>query len=361
MKTANKNTNGPSQPILDLIRHGTVIPAAPLALNERRQFDERRQRALIRYYADAGAGGVAVGMHFTQFEIRTPGIDLFEPVLRTCAEEIDRCAQKAGRPMVKIAGINGLTASALKQAECARALGYDAAIVSMAAFRGAMEQEMIHHMRELSKVMPLFGFYLLTGVGGIKLPYAFWRELVEIENVVGIKIAPFDRYGTIDVVRALADSGRENEITLYTGNDDSIIYDFITPYRFGKGAKPVRIRGGLLGQWGCWTKRAVELHARLLRVVDGLDPVTPELLTLSAQITDANAALFDPAHNYAGSIPGVHEVLRRQGFFEGIWTLKRDEVLSPGQAAEIDRVCAAYPHLTDDEFVQTHIHRWLKD
>ncbi len=345
--------------VLDLIRQGTVIPATPLALNSRRHFDERRQRALMRYYIDAGVGGVAVGMHFTQFEIRTPGVDLFETVLRVCAEEIDAYSQ--GRPVAKIAGINGHTASALKQAETARDLGYHSAIVSMAAFQGAMEQEMIHHMRELGKVMPLFGFYLLTGVGGIKLPYTFWRELVELENIIGIKIAPFDRYATIDVARALADSGRQDDITLYTGNDDSIIYDLVTPFRFGPAekARTVRIRGGLLGQWACWTKRAVELHTRLLQMADENQPITPELLTLSAQVTDANAALFDPSHNYAGSIPGVNEVLRRQGLLEGLWTLKREEVLSPGQGEEIDRVCAAYPHLTDDDFVASNLDRWL--
>ncbi|MBN8708341.1 MAG: dihydrodipicolinate synthase family protein [Verrucomicrobia bacterium 61-8] len=349
------------QDILDQIARGVVIPACPLALTNSRKFDERRQRALMRYYIDAGAGGVAVGMHFTQFEIRKPGVDLFEPVLRVCSEEIDRYSAQVGRPIVKVAGINGLTDSALKQAELARDLGYHVSIVSMAAFGAAMEQELIHHIRELAKVMPLFGFYLLTGVGGIKLPYAFWRDLVEVENVVGIKIAPFDRYGTIDVVRALADSGREKDVTLYTGNDDSIIYDFVTPYRFGSAetARTVRIRGGLLGQWGCWTKRAVELHERLLGIVDNDDPVTPELLTLSAQITDANAALFDPSHGYAGSIPGVNEVLRRQGLLEGIWTLKREEVLSPGQAEEIDRVYAAYPHLNDDDFVKANLDRWL--
>ncbi len=250
----------------------------------------------------------------------------------------------------------------LKQAETARKLGYHFGIASMAAFRGMMEQEMIHHMRELAKVMPMFGFYLLTGVGGIKLPYSFWRELVEIENVVGIKIAPFDRYGTVDVARALADAGRENEITLYTGNDDSIVYDFITPFRFGPqdNARTVRIRGGLLGQWACWTQRAVELHERLLRVADGGGADHGRrLLTLSAQITDANAALFDPQHRFAGSIPGVNEILRRQGLLEGTWTLKRGEVLSPGQSEEIDRVCAAYPHLTDDAFVAANLDRWL--
>lgn len=355
--------NALPQPLLNLVRQGTVIPAAPLALNARRQLDERRQRALMRYYIEAGAGGVAVGMHFTQFEIRVPGIDMFEPVLRLCSEELDRLAESAGRPVIKVAGFSGRTETALRQAEMARDMGYHIGIASLAAFRGAMEQEMIHHMRELAKVMPMFGFYLLTGVGGIPLPSSFWRELVEIENVIGIKIAPFDRYGTIDVARALADSGRAEDITLYTGNDDSIVYDFITPYRFGPpdSAQTVRIRGGLLGQWACWTKCSVELHARLLKLCESGEPVTPDLLTLSAQITDANAALFDPAHQYAGSIPGVNEILRRQGLLEGTWTLKRDEVLSPGQLEEIDRVCAAYPHLTDDDFVRQNLERWLRD
>ncbi len=347
--------------VLQIIRRGTVIPATPLALDARRKFDERRQRALMRYYIDAGVGGIAVGMHFTQFAIRQPGIDLFEPVLRVCADEIDRYAARAGRTIVKIAGFDGRTESARPQAETARRLGYHCGIASMAAFRGATEHDMVRHMRELAQVMPMFGFYLLTGVGGIRLPYSFWRDVVEIENVIGIKIAPFERYATVDVVRAVADAGRVDDIALYTGNDDNIIVDFITPYRFGpaESARTVRIRGGLLGQWACWTRRAVELHARLLRIVDGAEAVTPELLTLSAQITDANAALFDPAHGFAGSIPGVHEILRRQGLLAGNWTLTASEALSPGQEAEIDRVCAAYPHLADDDFVRQHLERWL--
>lgn len=346
---------------MKLIRRGTVIPATPLALNSQRRFDERRQRALIRYYVDAGVGGVAVGMHFTQFEIRNPGIDLYEPVLKLCAEEIDLQSEKAGRPVLKVAGISGRTPEALQQAELAKSLGYDVAIVSMAVFKDALDQEMIHHVRRIAEVMPVFGFYLLTGVGGIHLSYDFWRGLTEIKNLIGIKIAPFDRYGTLDVVRAVADSGRAEEITLFTGNDDSIVYDFITPFKFSGNGPTLRIRGGLLGQWGCWTRRAVELHERMLNVIDGGEPIPPELLTLSAQITDANAALFDPAHHFAGSIPGVHEVLRRQGLLEGTWTLKRDEALTPGQAEEITRVCRAYPHLTDDEFVKENLDRWLEE
>ena len=347
--------------VAEIVRRGTVIPATPLALNKERRFDGRRQRALMRYYIDAGAGGVAVGMHFTQFEIRTPGIDLFVPVLQTCAEEIDRYAASAGRTVVKVAGIDGRTPSALKQAEQARDLGYHYGIVSMAAFAGATETEMIQHVRELARVMPLFGFYLLTGVGGIKLSHSFWRSFVEIDNIVGIKIAPFDRYGTVDVIRAVAQAGREEEITLYTGNDDSIVHDLLTPFRFGpaENGRTVRIRGGLLGQWACWTQRAVELHALLQGMAARADSVPPEILTLSAQITDANAALFDAAHGFKGSIPGVNEILRRQGLLEGIWTLKRDEALSPGQSEEIDRVCRVYPHLTDDAFVRANLDRWL--
>ncbi len=348
------------QDILDQIARGVVIPACPLALTSSRKFDERRQRALMRYYIDAGAGGVAVGMHFTQFEIRKP-VSTFSS--RFCAFARRRStatAPKSGAPSSR---------SPASMASRVRAeAGGTRPRTRLPCFhhldgglRQRHEQELIHHIHELAKVMPLFGFYLLTGVGGIKLPYAFWRDLVEVENVVGIKIAPFDR---LRHHRCRAGAGgfrpRKGRDTLH-GNDDSIIYDFVTPYRFGPAetARTVRIRGGLLGQWGCWTKRAVELHERLLGIVDKGEPVTPELLTLSAQITDANAALFDPAHGYAGSIPGVNEVLRRQGLLEGIWTLKREEVLSPGQAEEIDRVYAAYPHLNDDEFVKANLDRWL--
>ena len=349
------------QETLGRVRKGMVIPATPLALDARRRFDEHRQRVLMRYYADAGAGGVAVGMHFTQFEIRRPGIDLFEPVLRVCAEELDAMSGRLSRPLVKVAGINGRTADAVAQAETARGLGYDFAIVSLAAFGDALDQEMVHHMRQVAKVMPVFGFYLLTGVGGIQLDHAFWRELVEIENLHGIKIAPFNRYGTLDVARAVAEAGRADEIALYTGNDDSIIYDLLTPLRFKVGGehRTVRIRGGLLGQWACWTKTAVELLERCHEVARR-ECVPTEMLTLSAELTDANGAIFDAANQYAGSIVGVHEILRRQGLLEGTWTLNRDEALSPGQAEQIERVCRDYPHLGDDAFVRENLDRWLK-
>ena len=349
------------QDMLAGIHQGMVIPATPLALDADRRFDEHRQRVLMRYYADAGAGGVAVGMHFTQFEIRRPGIDLFEPVLRTCADELDAMSARLARPIVKIAGINGRTPDAVAQAERARELGYDFAIVSLAAFGDALDQEMAHHMRRVADVMPVFGFYLLTGVGGIHLDHAFWRQIVEIENLHGIKIAPFNRYGTLDVARAVAESGRADDIALYTGNDDSIIYDLLTPLRFKVNGehRTVRIRGGLLGQWACWTKSAVDLLARCHELADR-DCIPTEMLTLSAELTDANGAIFDAAHNYAGSIVGVHEILRRQGLLENIATLNRNEVLSPGQAEAIDRVCRDYPHLGDDDFVRKNLDRWMK-
>ena len=276
---------------------------------------------------------------------------------------IDKFREVTEKPIIKIAGINGTTKSALKQAETARKLGYDFGIVSLSAFKGAMEQEMLYHMKELSKIIPLFGFYLLTGVGGVLLSYEFWRELVEIENIYGIKIAPFNRYYTLDVVRAVAESGKEKEITLYTGNDDSIIYDLITPFTFKTpyGEKPLRIRGGLLGQWAYWTKKAVELLEEIHHLVDSGEDIPSGLLSRSVQITDANAAIFDSAHHYAGSIPGVNEILRRQGLFTNINTLKRNEVLMPGQKEEIDRVCRAYPHLSDDDFVKENLEKWMKE
>lgn len=345
---------------LNLLRQGCVIPATPLTLTAERKFDPAAQQRLMRYYVDAGAGGVAVGMHFTQFEIRNPGVDLYEPVLAACAEAIDGQAEKAGKPVLKIAGISGRTGTAVQQAEVAASLGYDFAIPSLAVFKGALDAEMLYHMRKITEVMPLFGFYLLTGVGGIHLPYRFWREVMELDNLYGIKIAPFNRYFTLDVTRALADSGRMDNITLYTGNDDSIVQDLLTPfvYNVNGETRTVRIKGGLLGHWGCWTKKAVELLENCHAIVEGRKPFSEEIFTLAAQVTDANAALFDPAHDYAGSIPGVHEVLRRQGLMSNRLTLKPEEVLSPGQLEEIDRVLAAYPHLQDNDFVAANLANW---
>ncbi len=352
----------PDPKVSALIRRGLVIPASPLALDSNRRFDERRQRILMRYYLDAGAGGMAVGMHFTQFEIRRPGIDLFRPVLSICADEVRSWSSRLKKRVPLVAGINGRTPDALRQVVVARELGYDYAIVSLSDFRGALDEEMVHHIAEIGKILPVFGFYLLTGVGGIHLSNRFWRLLLDLECLHGIKIAPFNRYGTIDVLRAVAESGRAEEVVLYTGNDDSIIYDLVTPFTFktSKGPVTVRIRGGLLGQWACWTKRAVELLDQVHRWADSGKPLPIEWLRRSVEITDANAAIFDAAHQYAGSIPGVNEILRGQGLLANILTLKPDEVLAPGQLREIDRVCKAYPHLTDDDFVRKNLDKWKK-
>lgn len=337
----------------DILLRGTVIPAHPLALTAERKLDERRQRALTRYYLAAGAGGVAIGVHTTQFAIRDPRIGLFEPLLELTMEEL------RGRDCVKVAGAVGPTHQAVREAEFAARCGYDAVLLSLGALRDASVDELLDHVRAVAAVLPVFGFYLQPAVGGRLLPYRFWRRFAEIENVVAIKIAPFNRYQTLDVVRAVAESGRAGEIALYTGNDDSILVDLLTEFRFAEGVR-CRIVGGLLGQWACWTRRAVEHLERAHRVMSGQEPLTPELLTLAAQITDANAALFDAANNFRGCIAGIHEILRRQGLMAGRWCLDPDEELSPGQMEEIDRVCRAYPHLNDDEFVREHLHEWLR-
>ena len=326
---------------------GCAIPAQPLALTASRQLDERRQRALTRYYIAAGVGGIAVGVHTTQFSIRDPKIGLFRPVLELAAEEMDR----AGRPLVRIAGICGPTPQAVAEAGLLRDLGYHAGLLSLAALGGADVARLIDHCRAVAAVTPVVGFYLQPSVGGRVLPYAFWRQFAEIEGVVAIKIAPFSRYQTQDVVRAVIDAGR-TDIALYTGNDDAIVTDLLTPFRFGGTER--RIVGGLLGHWSVWTRKAVEL-LECCR----LAAATPELLRLGAEVTDSNAAFFDAANGFHGCIAGLHEVLRRQGLLEGLWCLDEQETLSPGQLAEIDRVYAAYPHLNDDDFVMRHRDEWL--
>src|SRR5437870_3098676 len=326
------------------LREGVVIPAHPLALTADRKLDERRQRGLTRYYLAAGVGGVAVGVHTTQFEIREHG--LLAPVLQLAAEEM------RGTDAIRIAGIVGSTAQAVKEAELAAGLGYQAGLLSLAALSSASTAELLQHAHAVASVIPLFGFYLQPAVGGRVLPYEFWRSFAEIENVVAIKMAPFNRYQTIDVVRAVAESSRD--ITLYTGNDDNILIDLLTPFRFG--ARTRRIRGGLLGHWAFWTNKANSL----LNETRNHAVLTTTALTKAAQITDANAAIFDAAHNFHGCIPGIHEILRRQGLLEGRWCLNPEEELSPGQMEEIDRIHAAYPDQNDDEFVKEHLHEWLR-
>ena len=329
-----------------LFQRGVAMPAHPLALDAARQLDERRQRALTRYYLAAGVGGLAVGVHTTQFAIRDRG--LFQPVLALAAEEMDR----AQRPLVRVAGICGPTAQAAREAEMIRGLGYDAGVLSLAALRDAPEDELLDHCWRVGEIVPLIGFYLQPAVGGRVLAYSFWRRFAEIESVVAIKIAPFNRYQTLDVVRAVIDAGRD-DLALYTGNDDHIVADLTTPFRFG--GKERRIVGGLLGHWSVWTRRAVELLERCRS-----EEASPELLRLGGEITDSNAAFFDAANGFRGCIAGLHEVLRRQGLLEGVWCLDPAESLSPGQADEIDRVCRAYPHLCDDEFVAEHRDEWLR-
>ncbi len=330
------------------LRFGLVIPAHPLALNSQRKLDERRQRALTRYYLAAGAGGIAVGVHTTQFAIRKCG--LLKPVLSIAAEECSRYPD-----IVKIAGVCGQNAQAVAEAELAAELSYDAALLSLADLKNETIPQLLNHVRAIASVIPVIGFYLQPAVGGRLLAYEFWRQFAEIENLVAVKIAPFNRYQTLDVVRAIADSGRSHEVALYTGNDDHILLDLVTEYDFGSG--PIRFAGGLLGHWAVWTKTAVE---HLARARKHRDSIPRGLLTLAHQVTDANAALFDAAHDFCGCIPGIHEVLRRQGLLAGRWCLDPKEELSAGQSAEIDRVCRLYPHLQDDDFVKEHLDEWLR-
>lgn len=317
---------------------GLVIPAHPLALTADRKLDERRQRALSRYYLAAGAGGLAVGVHTTQFAIREPEVGLYRPVLELAAAEM------RGTAAVRIAGICGQTAQAVLEAELAASLGYECGLLSLAALRDASTAELVAHVREVAAVIPVMGFYLQPDVGGRVLPYEFWREFVEIPNVVAIKVAPFNRYRTLDVVRAVRESGRAGEVALYTGNDDNIVVDLLNGFS-----------GGLLGHWAVWTRSAVALLERVKKSTG----VPPDLLELADQTTDANAALFDAANGFRGCIAGLHEILVRQGLLAGRWCLNPDEDLSPGQMGEIDRVCGAYPWLNDDEFVRANLDSWL--
>jgi hypothetical protein len=349
---------------IDAIRHrlaqGLVIPACPLALTPQRRLDPRRQRALFRYYLDAGAGGLAVGVHTTQFAIRDPQHSLLHPVLELAQDTIRQHASRLPKP-IAIGGVCGHTHQAVAETTLLRNLGFHAALLSLGALRNASEDLLIDHCRAVAQILPLVGFYLQPAAGGRVLPHSFWRRFAELSNVVAVKIAPFNRYQTIDVVRAIAESGRD-DIALYTGNDDNILIDLLTPFRFQVGNQPVerRITGGLLGHWAVWTRTAVQDHAECRRLADSGQPVPPEWLRRSIEVTDANAAFFDAAHGYAGCIPGLHEVLRRQGLLEGVTCLDPNETLSPGQRDEIDRVVRAYPHLNDDAFVRAHLDDWLR-
>jgi dihydrodipicolinate synthase/N-acetylneuraminate lyase len=341
--------------VLAMLRQGGVIPAHPLALSSRRELDSRRQRALSRYYIDAGASGLAVGVHTTQFQIRDAG--LYEPVLRIAAET---AADWADRPLMMIAGLVGPTAQALREADIALGQGYHAGLLSLAALKGASEDELIEHCAAVARRIPLVGFYLQPAVGGIVLGPSFWRRFAALDNVIAIKVAPFDRYRTLDVVRGVVAARAEERVTLLTGNDDHIIADLLTPFRCRRGEEAVTVHfeGGLLGHWCVWTRRAVEQVARI-KAARREGAYDPALLALDAAVTECNGAFFDVAGGFKGCIAGVHEVLRRQGLLAGTWCLDPEEGLSPGQAAEIDRVHAAYPELNDDAFVAANLERWL--
>lgn len=342
--------------VMTVLREGAVIPAHPLALDANRCFDARRQRALTRYYIDAGAGGLAVGVHTTQFPIRDAG--LYEPVLRLAA---DSARAWTRRPLVMIAGLCGRTAQALEEAAVAGALGYHAGLLSLAAMQGTSEEELIAHCTAVAHEFPLVGFYLQPAVGGIALGRSFWTRFAAIENVIAIKVAPFDRYRTLDVVRGVVAARAEDRVALYTGNDDHVVLDLITPFVVARDGErvTVRFRGGLLGHWSVWVRSAVALLSRCRAACDAAQ-VDPELLALDSRVTDANSAFFDAANRFKGCIAGCHEVLRRQGLFEGIWCLDPDESLSPGQMEEIDRVCREHADLADDAFVRENLGRWLE-
>jgi len=353
----------PSPPVFRLLHRGVVIPACPLALDENRRLDERHQRALIRYYCAAGAGGVAVGVHTTQFEIREPNIGLFKPVLKLAAATLDETRGKHNRPIIKIAGVCGPTSQAVAEAEFAASLGYDIALLSLSALKEASDDELIEHCTTMAQIIPLMGFYLQPAVGGRILSYSFWRSFAEIENAVAIKIAPFNRYHTLDVIRAVADSGSADRIALYTGNDDNIIMDLLTPYSVNtaRGRATLRIKGGLLGQWSVWTRKAVELLDEIHALDAAEGGKLHNLLARNVALTDANSVVFDAAHNFAGCISGINDVLRRQKLMQYAHCLDPAAGLSPGQREEIDRIYKDYPWLTDDKFVKQHLAEWLQD
>ncbi|MBS4218697.1 dihydrodipicolinate synthase family protein [Bacillus sp. FJAT-49711] len=340
------------------LHEGTVIPAHPLALTEDRRLDTARQRALTQYYIDAGAGGIAVGVHTTQFEIRDPKYGLYEEVLTLAIEEIERAG--VAESFIKIGGISGPLEQAINEATLLKNVGYDLGLLSMGGLGSDSEEDLLERTKEIAKVIPIFGFYLQQSVGGRVLTYDFWKTLADIPNVHAIKIAPFNRYQTLDVIRAVCHSRRNEEIAIYTGNDDNIVNDLLTTYRIDVNGKKIYkpVVGGLLGHWAVWTKQAVEMFGEI-RNAREKGTISSELLTLGQEITDANAAFFDANNNFKGCIAGINEVLARQGLLKGNWCLLEKEKLSSGQSRQIDRVYAAYPHLHDDEFVKSNLKKWL--
>lgn len=347
---------------LKKLAEGTAIPAIPLALTAERHMDERYQRALIRYYLDAGVGGIAAAVHTTQFAIRRPEIGLFEPVLRLVSEEVERFEKKTGRTIVKISGVCGPEKQAVSEAKTAKSLGYDAILLSPGGLSDLSEDDLLHRTAAVAEILPVVGFYLQRAVGGRRLSFDYWKQMCSIKNVAAIKCASFNRYETLETVRAVATSPRADEIALYTGNDDHLVLDLLTKYRFEENGVTYEkgFVGGLLGHWAVWTNTAVRLFNVLKKAAAG-ETVSAELLTVAMQVTDANSAFFDVANDFKGCIAGIHEVLRRQGLMKGIWCLDPCETLSPGQKEEIDRVYRMYPHLSDDNFVKKNLPGWLDE
>ena len=344
---------------LQKLAKGTVIPATPLALTQERKFDEKRERMLMRYYMDAGVGGIASCVHTTQFQVRDPKIGLFRPILEVVSDEVEKFEKRTGKALVKVAGVCGKIDQAVKEAELAKELGYDAVLLSPGGLADYDEDMMIKRTEEVAKIMPVIGFYLQSSVGGKHFSYNYWQRLCEIDNVVAVKSAPFNRYQTLDVVRAAATSSRRDKIALYTGNDDNIVIDLLTKYKFEENGVTYEKQfvGGLLGHWSVWAKKVVEMF-EMLKKEAAKDSISADMLVLANQVTDANAAFFDTANNFAGCIAGLHYVLKKQGIFENIFCLDENETLSPGQAEEIERVYRMYPHLNDDEFIKENLCKW---
>ena len=340
---------------IDILKKGTVIPAIPLALNDDGSFNEHGQRVLCRYYLDAGVGGIAIAVHTTQFEIRDPKVNLFETVLKIASEEISKYEEKTGKTIVKVSGVCGPIEQTCKEAEIAKSLGFDAVLLSPGGLSDKDDNYLIERTKKVAEIMPVIGFYLQTACGGRVLSYDYWSQICEIKNVVAIKCASFNRYSTADVVRAVALSSRNADIGLYTGNDDNIVVDLLTKYKFEVDGKIIErgFDGGLLGHWSVWTKSVCDMFAKIKGA-----KADDEWLTLAAQITDANAAVFDAANSFAGVIAGVHEILYRQGLMKSVRCINPDEKMSKGQSEEIDRVYRMYPHLNDDAFVKENLSKW---
>lgn len=347
---------------LQILKKGTVIPATPLALDENRNFDEYSQRLLMKYYLNCGVGGIATAVHSTQFEIRDPKVNLFEPILKLVSEEITDFENKTGKVIVKVAGVCGKIEQAVAEAKLAQKYGYDAVLLSPGGLNDLSEDEFVTRTKAVAEIIPVIGFYLQTAVGGRHFSYKYWQQICEIPNVVAIKVAPFNRYMSLDIVRAVALSTRRDEITLYTGNDDNIVIDLLTTYKFDVDGTHYEkgFEGGLLGHWSVWTKRAVELF-ELCKKEKAKKQISAKMLSLANAVTDSNAVLFDGANGFAGCIPGLHYVLKKQGLMKTLNCINPNEVLSCGQAEEIERIYDMYPQLVDDDFVKENIENWKSE